>query len=572
MISNNEFDDWGQQQQSAAAAAQANPDGNPNVDLMQVAMRRKGLIALGIFLGLCLGLLYFARATEKYESSAQLLVQEEGSMWQTSRDDMPVGIAFSKADDHAIGISSPRIVTDAFAENPDLETLDSLVGLETISEKVEVVLEGLTVQPLQEGSDVLQLTYKGTNPEDCATILDAIMQTYTNFLNQKASDVGKYVVDVMTEARDDLMVKRDALQKEFDEWREKESRLFMQNDEGIILEQQQLGRIEDEIFTTESLIGALENEISNLQRHYKEGVDPEVLLMLAQQNGNQNRLPEDDLEVRIRRIEELRDQRIETALMEDEEMALRYGPDHPRRRQFERRREVAKQLFEEKLALLGGVDNVEEFDDAAKTVRDYINSLIISVDGKKLDLALLRQKKQAISKQAKDLQRDAAKQRWYETEIQRQDDLFAEAVKKLGEANLEEEYGNEERFRIERFSDPGIGIKTDPSLAKSLAAGTMLGFLAGFGLGYLVEMFDKTFRSPQEVSDLLQLPMIGHIPEIIPEPVEGESTLSRHADHGSQAQVAAGRKLPRDPHGPVLQHGRQTASRDPNHQSGTGRW
>ena len=44
---------------------------------MQVAMRRKGLIALGIFVGLCLGLLYYAQATPIYESVAMLSIDEK---------------------------------------------------------------------------------------------------------------------------------------------------------------------------------------------------------------------------------------------------------------------------------------------------------------------------------------------------------------------------------------------------------------------------------------------------------------------------------------------------------------
>ena len=166
MISNNEFDDWGQQQPPNGAPAQNTNAENPSVDLMQVAMRRKGLIALGVFLGLCLGLLYYARATPKYESTAQLSVEELAAPAQ-NRNDLSFGLDFAKGDDHAFRIASPRIVGDTLDNNEDLKSLPSLVGQEN---PVKTILDGLSVEPVQDGSDILRLTFSSTNPEDCSQI------------------------------------------------------------------------------------------------------------------------------------------------------------------------------------------------------------------------------------------------------------------------------------------------------------------------------------------------------------------------------------------------------------------
>jgi capsular exopolysaccharide synthesis family protein len=42
----------------------------------------------------------------------------------------------------------------------------------------------------------------------------------------------------------------------------------------------------------------------------------------------------------------------------------------------------------------------------------------------------------------------------------------------------------------------------------------MLGALAGFGIAYLVDISDKAFRTPDEVSQIMRLPVVGHIPLI----------------------------------------------------------
>ena len=214
-------------------------------------------------------------------------------------------------------------------------------------------------------------------------------------------------------------------------------------------------------------------------------------------------------------------------MLQDVELALRYGDDHPRRKALQRQMELSRQIYEDKIATLGKMDDAATngVDSSAKALSDYLQSLRVSVVREQRELQRLMNQRKEISTEAKALLEDAAKDRYYKDQITRQETLFNETVAKLSEIDLSEQYGSDERFRIERFSSPGLGLKTDPSLAKSLAGGTMLGFLAGFGLGYLVEMFDKTFRSPQEVSDVLQLPLIGHIPEIICEPMEG-SVLS----------------------------------------------
>ena len=134
---------------------------------------------------------------------------------------------------------------------------------------------------------------------------------------------------------------------------------------------------------------------------------------------------------------------------------------------------------------------------------------------------------------------DVAKDAYFTDEIKRLEDIQDVLLAKISDANLINTFGDDNTI-ADVLQPPGIGDKVEPGLAKSLAAGTMLGFLAGFGLGYLVEMFDKTFRSPQEVSKMLNLPMIGHIPEIESVAPEGSSLsdvlVAAHKPKSPQAE------------------------------------
>ena len=73
---------------------------------------------------------------------------------------------------------------------------------------------------------------------------------------------------------------------------------------------------------------------------------------------------------------------------------------------------------------------------------------------------------------------------------------------------------NHTMTRVKVLDFPKTGEKVAPSLPKSLAIGTMLAFLAGLGLAILVDQSELAFRSPHEIFDRLQIPVVGRIPRI----------------------------------------------------------
>src|SRR5262249_10865888 len=60
----------------------------------------------------------------------------------------------------------------------------------------------------------------------------------------------------------------------------------------------------------------------------------------------------------------------------------------------------------------------------------------------------------------------------------------------------------------------GIGVQIAPSLSRNLIMGAGIGLLLGFGLAYLAEGTDKSFRNPEEIRRRLGLPILGHIPPV----------------------------------------------------------
>ncbi len=158
-----------------------------------------------------------------------------------------------------------------------------------------------------------------------------------------------------------------------------------------------------------------------------------------------------------------------------------------------------------------------------------------------------------------------------QSEIERTQQLFDVTVKSLEELSLVTDY---EGYKYEKLADPAIGEKVSPMALKVLPVSAILGMLAGFGLAYLVDISDKAFRTPDEVSQVMRLPVVGHIPLI---DTESQQLLRRIKGftgrcHRSSTEVTAGRIISSRENFVVLQQPRSKASSYSSYQSDAGRW
>ena len=105
-----------------------------------------------------------------------------------------------------------------------------------------------------------------------------------------------------------------------------------------------------------------------------------------------------------------------------------------------------------------------------------------------------------------------------------QDELFREnltrteahydaAIKRLSEVNLIKDLGG---YDTRVISPPDVGVRVEPNPLLVFPIAGFVGLLGGFGLSYLVEASDKSFRTPEEVRSRLGLPLLGHIPAFRP--------------------------------------------------------
>ena len=78
-------------------------------------------------------------------------------------------------------------------------------------------------------------------------------------------------------------------------------------------------------------------------------------------------------------------------------------------------------------------------------------------------------------------------------DIRRTSQLFEGVVKRLEEVSLLKDYG---QMKIRVLSEPGPGWQVAPIMSRILGLGVTLGFFAGCGFAFVIELADKRFRSP----------------------------------------------------------------------------
>ena len=152
--------------------------------LLQILWRHKWLVAIGPVIGLVLGAIYYAKATPIYESSADVLV--------TSKRPEAVantGARRSQFEDytstHLSLLVSPVVVNGAL-EKAKLRSLPSFADSPR-DELTDYIIDGLSVtansaRRVARAGNILTVSFVGTQAEDCAITIRAILASYQSFL------------------------------------------------------------------------------------------------------------------------------------------------------------------------------------------------------------------------------------------------------------------------------------------------------------------------------------------------------------------------------------------------------
>lgn len=460
-----------------------------------MAWRHRYLVALGLLLGLAGATVHYLRQTPVYQSTAQVLVIKKRA------DDM--GVKSVSIEDylatHQVLIKSPWVVNKT-VEKGRLSPLRMFAGKETSI--ADEVLSRLTVQRLDGpsgGGSILEVTFRGELPDECGAVLNAVLDSYKEFLDETYASVSDETVKVVTEARN--VLEKELREKEIAYTKFKQSMPTLLNGGDGDEHQELLGSIQVKKNQLVLRRHELQSQLDTIELARKEGWSKDQLLQLIADFAGKAESG-DDLPRKPAELNEL----LLPLLQEEQRLSAEYGPRYPDLLEVRRRIEFTKKYYAQAAAAVGVLTRAADVGDPVEAHVQQVKNRLRQVAAAEQLLNELIDKERT---EAGKLLSFALQDKNYRKDIDRVQDFYNGLVKRLHEAGLAQRAGG---YDARIISPPGIGLRVAPRATPIYLTAAFLGLLLGLGIAQLAEATDRRFYSLEEVRYRLGFPIVGYIP------------------------------------------------------------
>jgi succinoglycan biosynthesis transport protein ExoP len=489
----------------------AAPESASNGDFLAILLRRKWILFLITLVGVGLGYLNYSHTPPVYEARAQIVIIRKDAMRPTTKILDTDGGEDVVTRDHlstqTVIIRSPMIVLSAVRDN-HLGDLPSFANLDANSIAGKII-GGMAISRggdtlTTEDANVLNVSYRGANPKDCKLVVDAVLASYQDSLTEMSQSVSQKTIDRISYARDTLHKDLTQKEAEYNEWRKNVPLIFEGKDKGSNIHAGRLSDIETRRSEVRLKLAETRAHTRTIEESLKSGVPREALVLLVGRqrgggpNGNEGSRPQGQV------IEN----QLFGLMIEEQLLIDTYGPDYPKVKVVRKQIQLLQDM------MMGGKANAQ--GDQPTTPAQFLS---VYLDSLRQEMKGLDEEDRELS-EAFEKEREAAKESLnYElsdeskrAEIKRTNALFEQVVDNLSELKMVDELGG---YSTRVIAEAVInGTPVLPIRTRSLSIGGVLGMIVGIALAYVIDLADKSFRTPDEIRGQLRLPVIGHIPVI----------------------------------------------------------
>lgn len=528
----------------------------PQIDFVQLAWRYRFLLALGLGIGLAGGYYHYIQSPEIFLSSAKLQIVEPVTQ------NLPVqGIESGRTTrsfaDEALVMRGESILRQA-AELGELPQTPGFSGWNADSIAGALAGSGaLKVKSVGESNQtsIFQISYEAGDSVTAQRVVQAIVDAYGAHLQSQYRNVGKETLDLIQSAKNEVLARLESQEAEFDLFKQSSPLVirdgratsihrenadrFLEQKQSLIVRRTQL----------ESTLRAADDAIKA-----KEPLESVLLALSGPIGGGQltstldsatdkftsEKVRQLEKDAALLPSEQMRETRLSPLEAEADQLLVQFGAGHPAVKSLQSqitlvkasiaRLQKSEEEYARKMEQLMATENTKPDApiDPLEEVRRNLNYKMLAL---KQQLVSVEQEMTVIS-EAYDFEIEAAKSEnaaemqveKFTREIARQQALYDKIVARLDEINIMSDAGSLRVFPLES-AKPGYQIA--PKQSKSLMMGGFLGLLLAGALAYLREMSDKSYRSAEQVSEHLGVPVIGHVPV-----VKGETKLAKEWGHG----------------------------------------
>lgn len=488
-------------------------EGGSALDFWGLIRRRFFLILFFVLVAIGLGTLYLFTATPRFESTARIQIIPEkpvvvdfgGRVFNDSSSRDPLSAS------HPNSMISTEVLSGVLVEGGLIrsETFAELVNPARPDEIGQTIYEYLTdnLQIEQDRNDefMYELKFRSKFKSDSGRFLNSLVNVYQKRLTQGfQKDIGESITkleNVSKQFTTELAAAEEAIRafREANPVPKLDASGMTEARRMVDIVTPQLQEAWSELNEKRTLI--------EMVKVFKEaGSPPAVILDVVLKTPNQQDNTYGEAFEKLHLVQRPREE-LQQLIVQKMNLSKSLGPNHPQIRSLDLAIEAKKQLLNEQLANAQvAVDIPAEQQLEFATKKLLAEELERRTEVERLQ-SLLSQSTSEAERYARIMERESelllARDRVYE--------MLSQAQNSVEEMRVAR---NDTGYKFNVLNPAAEGVQVEPRSIVVFGMATVLGTLIGFGIAYLVDLADKTFRSPHEIIRTLNLSLIGHIPVI----------------------------------------------------------
>lgn len=544
------------------------PQNPSQPDLLQVLWRWKWLPILGLALGIVGGLLVWINTPPLYVARASIqVVSQQSDIVPLQTIDSGFGGSVNNSSDEVIVIKSYAVLELALKngrlnERPLLRGLSNREAIEWIRYK-----DRLVVSPgSSDGkSEIIQIEFYCEDSEFAGEVVREIVAAYDQFLNQGQRSLGADIRTQLAKATDLMEDKISGLSDASTSSQVRTELQWTPDGQPLDPYSSKISSILAKIQANEMRRIELENaiKVANADLEREEHDLEATFLMLSRKIIDDpyrryiNQSPNTNLaSIALRdfttEAENFRMRFVEPVRTDLEIRSKELGPEHPSVSVLQTKLDSYEKTYRELIVKAEKdeeeyLSKVSEMDVDPVTLEErfasVFKSAVLELEANQSDTQVLEAEAKNLMVKSSEMQREIEKIRKRNAQLLLTGtfkDSLQMAMEKIA---LVPEYGKKSMFALET---PEIGLKAGPFWPKYVAVGGLLGAVLFFGFAYLLELADRSFRSPEEISVELAMPILGHVPLVEVKSSDRKddkvdlSLVSVHRSKSSQSEAYRG--------------------------------
>lgn len=506
----------------------------PVVEINPVEMlrRRWPQIFFGLFVGLALSAIYYAVTPPIYESEIEILVGQRSS--EVTNNGTISGanasgdaIQEDQLATHLRLFVSRRLLSETI-KSKDLAKLDSFKkASENGCNPIDHIIKHIEVQSGGEGSArnamVLRACYRDPDPEHAAIVLNAIYESYRDYVESHGQNSTKQAVDLIEQARKTHEQELDTADLEY--------RAFVKSVPVLIdganvqdIHKDRLAKLETELSKVTTSLAESRSRLEVIESHLssrignEDSIDHLALLSQTEVNrlklfldmargGSQSEAFQAEQPIR-QEVARTQYNRLLTLLQKERTMSDAFGSEHPHVEAVRKEIEITQQFIASNAP--AEARSKARSLEPAEMLTTYTSLLAHDIAEFEKRKALLMVDASREMRLAKQVESDFMRGNALRKKLERAQSRYDEVIRRLQELNLSRSYAG---FSTDVLASPEVAKGAAwPKLPIVAALGAFMGLALGLLMGVAAELMDSTFTDINDLERAVGAPTIAHVP------------------------------------------------------------